>query len=103
MRLPPAPSKPPRGTWIVATLVFVYLVLHEAFAYETHAVGLFSPGGTLNAGVIALGVVYLASRVAVRFFVPAIVVYVGAKALARWMLAARDGSASRRDERRRLP
>ena len=90
MRLPSPLSSAPCGTWTVATLVFVYLVLHEAFAYATRAVGLFSPGGTLNAGVIALGVVYLASRVAVRFLVPAIVVYIGAKGLARWVLALRS-------------
>jgi hypothetical protein len=58
-----------------ATLVVVYVALGLAFALVSQSRGLLSPGGTPHLDVMLLGGAYLLTRVAVRFALPALVVY----------------------------
>ena len=60
--------------WIVA-LVVVYVVLGGAFSFASRSRGLLSPGGAPHLDVVVLGIVYLLTRVAVRFAVPGLVAY----------------------------
>jgi hypothetical protein len=68
----------------VAVLGAAYVLLGGLFAHETRAVGLLSPSGAPNLGVVVLGLAYLVVRVVTRFAVPAIAVYV----LVTWALRA---------------
>ncbi len=59
----------------MATVVVLYFVVEQLFAYETRVTGLLSPGGSPHYGVLLLGALYIALRVTVRFVVPAIAVF----------------------------
>jgi len=59
----------------MAVLVVTYVVMGLAFSIATRARGLFSPGGAPHLDVVALGVVYLVTRIAVRFVLPGLAAY----------------------------
>ena len=60
--------------WAVA-LVVLYVALGLAFSLVSQSRGLLSPGGTPHLDVMLLGGAYLLTRIAVRFAVPALVIY----------------------------
>ena len=64
----------PRNVWSLAAVVVLYLLVEQLLSYETRVVGLLSPGGSPHWGVLLLGAVYVALRLAVRFVVPAVAV-----------------------------
>jgi hypothetical protein len=75
----------PRPVWIAATILGAYLTVELLFAHEASVKGLLSPSGTPHVGVLAIGAVFLALRVVVRFVVPAMFVYLlVARTLRRW-------------------
>jgi hypothetical protein len=51
----------------------VYLVAGWVFEHETDTLGLLSPGGSPNVGVVGLAVLYILLRVTVRFAAPMVV------------------------------
>jgi hypothetical protein len=68
----------------LAVLVVTYVVLGLAFSFATRARGLFSPGGSPHLDVVALGVVYLVIRIAVRLVLPGLAAYlIAARAIDR--------------------
>jgi len=56
-----------------AFLLAAYLVVGWIFAWASRTRGLLSPGGSPHVETLALGVLYVLLRVAVRFGVPALV------------------------------
>lgn len=68
----------------IAALAVTYVVLGLAFSFATRSRGLFSPGSSPHLDVIALGVVYLITRIAVRFVLPGLAAYlIAASAIER--------------------
>jgi hypothetical protein len=66
-------------SWVVrntVTLLATYLLLGWFFAQESEDRGLLDPSGHPNFWVLALGAIYLLTRVAARFLVPAFLAYV---------------------------
>ena len=59
----------------IAALLVAYLVLGWVFAFATRSRGLLAPGGSPHLDMVALGVVYLVARFAVRFGLPGLVAY----------------------------
>ena len=54
----------------LAVAAGIYLLLEWLFAYVTWAEGLFSPRGAPNTGALVLGVIYLGTRIVVRWVGP---------------------------------
>jgi hypothetical protein len=60
----------PSRAWLALAVLAAYEGLGWLFAWATRTQGLLSPGGAPHLGVVALGLVYLVVRVAVRFGLP---------------------------------
>ncbi len=67
-------------------LVFIETVLGWWFERETVHVGLLSPSGQPHYAVLALGALYLVTRIATRFLVPAFLAYLFVERLASALL-----------------
>jgi hypothetical protein len=73
-------------SWVVRSsvaLLATYLLLGWWFARESEDRGLLDPSGHPNFWVLALGAVYLLTRVAARFLLPAFLAYVLVDRVAR--------------------
>jgi len=76
----------------IAALVVTYVVLGLAFSFATRSRGLLSPGGSPHPDVIALGIVYLVTRITVRFVLPGLAAYlIAASAIERIRRALSGG------------
>jgi hypothetical protein len=64
-----------RWLWIAAGLVVADTALLWLLSYVTATRGLLSPGGSPHPDVVALAIVLVVGRVAVRFLLPAIVFF----------------------------
>ncbi|HEY6461059.1 MAG TPA: hypothetical protein VIY73_12935, partial [Polyangiaceae bacterium] len=58
-----------------------YLATALAFAFATGTTGVLSPSGAPNAGVLALGAVFVVLRLAAYFVAPGLLAYAGLGAL----------------------
>lgn len=75
-------SRDARPLRAAALLVVAYLALERLFAHLVRTEGLLSPSGAPHMGALAVGAVYLLTRIVVRLGVPAIVAYVAVKSVA---------------------
>jgi hypothetical protein len=62
-----------RALRLAAVLTAVDVCLGWAFSWQSRSRGLFSPGGSIHAGVAVLGALFILTRIAARFGVPALV------------------------------